>query len=229
MAARILIVEDDATIGSGLQMALEANGYLVDWVTSGAESINRCRSHPPELVLLDLGLPDLDGFEVCRRLRSTASGATIVMLTARHDEIDVVVGLEAGADDYLTKPFRLAELLARVRAHLRRPRTTDRTTPERVQVGPLDVDFRSRRVSVGGAEVDLRPREFDLLACLVAEAGSVVSRERIMSDVWDEHWFGSTKTLDTHISALRRKIDDRVDGASFITTLRGVGYRLEVS
>ncbi len=228
VATRILIVEDDATIGSGLVTALETNGYLVDWATSGREALTRCASKPPALVLLDLGLPDLDGIEVCRRLRSAVPDATIVMLTARRDEIDVVVGLEAGADDYLTKPFRLAELLARVRAHLRRPRTGDVTAPDRAQVGDLDVDFGARRVLVEGVELGLRPKEFDLLALLVIEAGRVVSRERIMSEVWDEHWFGSTKTLDTHVSALRRKLDKGRDRASRITTLRGVGYRLEV-
>ncbi len=229
MAARILIVEDDATIGSGLVTALEANGYLVAWTTSGAEAITRCTAQPPDLVLLDLGLPDLDGIEVCRRLRSAAAGTTIVMLTARQDEIDVVIGLESGADDYLTKPFRLAELLARVRAHLRRAQADDGSAVDSVTVGDLVVDVSARRVSVGGTEVDLRPKEFDLLALLAIEAGRVVSRERIMSEVWDEHWFGSTKTLDTHVSTLRRKLDGGPLGARRITTLRGVGYRLETS
>jgi DNA-binding response OmpR family regulator len=179
-------------------------------------------------MLLDLNLPDLDGIEVCRRLRARASDTTIVMLTARHDEIDVVVGLEAGADDYVTKPFRLAELLARVRAHLRRPRTaSDAAPPERVQIDDLDVDFGARRAFVAEVEIGLRPKEFDLLALLALEAGRVVTREQIMSDVWDEHWFGSTKTLDTHVSALRRKLGRRRDGEDRITTLRSVGYRLE--
>jgi len=226
VSERILIVEDDATIGSGLVTALEGNGYVVGWATSGADALGRCHADTPDLVLLDLGLPDLDGTEVCRRLRRAAPDATIVMLTARRDEIDVILALEAGADDYLTKPFRLAELLARLRAHLRRPRPAANTS-DQLQVGDLLVDVAARRVTVGGKEVDLRPKEFDLLALLAAEAGRVVTRERIMSDVWDEHWFGSTKTLDTHVSALRRKLDNGSDGPSRITTLRGVGYRLE--
>ena len=226
MSERILIVEDDATIGSGLVAALEANGYAVGWAASGADALARCHSDIPDLILLDLGLPDLDGTEVCRRLRRAAPDATIVMLTARRDEIDVILALEAGADDYLTKPFRLAELLARLRAHLRRPRPAV-STSDHLQVGDLGVDLAARRVTLEGDEVDLRPKEFDLLALLAAEAGRVVTRERIMSDVWDEHWFGSTKTLDTHVSALRRKLDDRPDAPSRITTLRGVGYRLE--
>lgn len=226
MSQRILVVEDDEIIGSGLVTALEANGYAVGWATSGADALSRCDAGIPDLILLDLGLPDLDGTEVCRRLRRVAPDATIVMLTARRDEIDVILALEAGADDYLTKPFRLAELLARLRAHLRRPRPAAATS-DHLQAGDLSVDLAARRVTVGGTEVDLRPKEFDLLALLAAEAGRVITRERIMSDVWDEHWFGSTKTLDTHVSALRRKLDDRPDGPSRITTLRGVGYRLE--
>ncbi len=226
MSERLLVVEDDAVIGAGLVAALEANGYAVGWATSGSDALTRCTADIPDLILLDLGLPDLDGTEVCRRLRRAAPDATIVMLTARRDEIDVVLALEAGADDYLTKPFRLAELLARLRAHLRRPRPAVPTS-DQLHVGDLAVDLAARRVTMGGEQVELRPKEFDLLALLAAEAGRVVTRERIMSDVWDEHWFGSTKTLDTHVSALRRKLDCGRDVPSRITTLRGVGYRLE--
>jgi DNA-binding response OmpR family regulator len=220
---QVLVVEDDATIGRGLTEALGAHGYETRWATTGAEALEHAAATPPDLVLLDLGLPDLDGVEVCRRLRAQAPMTTIVILTARSDEIDVVLGLDAGADDYVTKPFRLAELLARVRAHLRRARPDD---GERMKVGNLDVDVGARRVSLGGHDLELRAKEFDLLALLVAEAGRVVTRERIMADVWDEHWYGSTKTLDMHISSLRRKLGDG-SGAPRITTLRGVGYRLE--
>jgi DNA-binding response OmpR family regulator len=182
-----------------------------------------------DLVLLDLGLPDIDGIDVCRRLRSARPELVIVMLTARTQEVDVVAGLDAGADDYLTKPFRLAELLARVRAHLRRPRTSlimGDTPVTSVRVGGLHVDTASRRAAIGDREVGLRAKEFDLLAMLASNAGRAMTREHIMTEVWDEHWFGSTKTLDMHISALRRKLGD--PPPVIITTLRGVGYRMEI-
>lgn len=221
--ARILLVEDDATIGDGLRQALLAQDYAVAWAESGSEALAVAATEPVDLVLLDLRLPDLDGVEVCRRLRAAHPALTIVMLTARSEEIDVVVGLDAGADDYVTKPFRLAELLARVRAHVRRLDPGER----RLLVGDLELDPGARRAWLAAKELVLRPKEFDLLALLMSEGGRVVTRERIMSEVWDAHWFGSTKTLDMHIAALRRRLGE-VDGRpSRITTLRGVGYRLE--
>ncbi len=223
--ARLLVVEDDPVIGRALAQSLEGQGHDVAWTADGATALDAGAEAPPDLVLLDLGLPDVDGVELCARLRAAHPAATIVILTARSDEIDVVVGLDAGADDYLTKPFRLGELLARVRAHLRRAQAPDQAT--RITVGDLTVDPARRRAWLGGHELDLRPKEFDLLALLAGEAGRAVTRERIMSEVWDEHWFGSTKTLDMHISALRRKLGETGEENSRITTLRRVGYRLE--
>ena len=175
--------------------------------------------------MLDLGLPDLDGLDVCREIHRDDPTIDVVMLTARDEELDVVVGLDAGAIDYVTKPFKLVELLARLRAQFRRaePRGESRVT-----VSDLVVDSNARRAWLGGGELVLRAKEFDLLARLVADVGNAVSRESLMADVWDEHWFGSTKTLDFHIAALRRKLDP-ADGVSRITTLRGVGYRFELS
>ena len=219
------MVEDDEAIGPGLTQALSGQGYIVRWAPTGSDALREATDEAPDLVLLDLGLPDLDGVEVCRRLRALSPGPTIVMLTARGAEIDVVVGLDAGADDYVTKPFRLAELLARVRAHLRRAEPDE--AADRLAVGHLELDMGAHRTWIAGREVDLRPKEFDLLALLMLESGRVVGRERIMSEVWDEHWFGSTKTLDMHISALRRKLLEAGDVPNRLSTIRGVGYRLE--
>jgi DNA-binding response OmpR family regulator len=224
--ARILVVEDDVTLGGGLRQALTAQGYRTAWAQTGTEALELAHD-PHDLVLLDLRLPDMDGVQLCRRLRAAQPGLVIVMLTARREEIDVIVGLDAGADDYLTKPFRLAELLARIRAHTRRLESAG--PAGRLVVGDLELDRTARRAWLAGRELDLRPKEFDLLALLMAEAGRAVARERIMAEVWDEHWFGSTKTLDMHIVALRRKLEEPAARAGRITTLRGVGYRLEQS
>jgi len=228
---RLLVVEDDETIGSLLQAGLESHGHAVTWAHGGRSALREATLAEFDLVLLDLGLPDLDGVEVCRQLRDRQPGCVLVMLTARKDEMDVVVGLEAGADDYLTKPFRLAELRARVGAHLRRgPTRAERDNAVRT-VGPLVVDTAARRCRVGGAEISLRAKEFDLLARLSADPGVALSRETLMSDVWDQHWSGSTKTLDVHVAALRRRLDEAATEGDVapvrITTLRGHGYRLE--
>jgi DNA-binding response OmpR family regulator len=221
--AQLLIVEDDEGIGANLQRALAAESGNVAWARTAAEARTLARELPPDLVLLDLGLPDSDGVDVCRELLARQPSLPIIMLTARATEIDVVIGLDTGAVDYVTKPFRLAELSARVRAHLRRLHESD----ARVVVRDLSIDCAARRVMLAGSEVELRAKEFDLLAALATAAGTVVRREDLMNDVWDEHWFGSTKTLDVTVSSLRRKLDDAQPDAVTITTLRGVGYRLE--
>jgi DNA-binding response OmpR family regulator len=227
----LLVVEDDETIGALLQERLSAHGHEVTWARGGRSALRDATVARFDLVLLDLGLPDLDGVEVCRQLRIRQPGCVIVMLTARKDEMDIVVGLEAGADDYLTKPFRFAELRARVHAHLRRGPTRTTTQQPVETVGGLTVDTAARRARLDGVEVPLRAKEFDLLARLAADPGVALSRETIMSDVWDEHWSGSTKTLDVHVAALRRRLDETAaaHGAApvRITTLRGHGYRLE--
>jgi DNA-binding response OmpR family regulator len=220
----VLVVEDDPGIVVNLRRALEHAGYEVETAGTGEAALDACMLRVPSLVLLDLGLPDLDGVEVCRQIRKLDIQSPIVMLTARTEEIDVVVGLDAGAVDYVTKPFRLAELLARLRAHLRHSTDAGRG---RIVVGDLVIDLDAHRALLSEDELDLRPKEWDLLVALAERAGQAVTREELMAQVWDDHWFGSTKTLDVHVAAIRRKLGERGGEASRITTLRGVGYRLE--
>ena len=218
----IVVVEDDEGIGASLARTLTSQGYHVDWARSGSEAMTAVRA-TTALVILDLGLPDQDGLEVCRALRAGFPSTQVLMLTARSEEADIVLGLDAGADDYLSKPFRLAELLARVRACTRRVES-DR---DHLVVGGITIDVDARRVAVDGEAVEFRPKEFDLLVALARSAGRVVTRDQLLADVWDEHWFGSTKTLDIHIWAVRRKLD-RSGEPSRISTVRGVGYRMEL-
>ena len=226
--ARLLLVEDDETIGRALHTSLSAHAHDITWVTTGRRALETRTE--TDLILLDLGLPDLDGIAVCRELRAHRPDTIIVILTARDEEMDVIIGLEAGADDYLTKPIRLAELHARLRAHLRRAEPPERpSTTEPTVLGDLVIDAARRQVTLAGTEVRLRAKEFDLLARLAAEPGIAVSRETLMSDVWDEHWFGSTKTLDVHVASLRRRLADTGTDARVptIVTLRKHGYRLD--
>ena len=221
--ATLLLVEDDAAIAEPLARALEREGHDVTWIADGAEAAREGAGGDHDLVILDLGLPGLDGLDVCRRIRAVRPAVPVLMLTARAEELDAVVGLDAGADDYVAKPFRAAELLARVRALLRR------SAPETLEAGGVRVDPAARRAfGPDGDELTLSPKEFDLLALLLREAGVVVTRERIMSEVWDENWFGSTKTLDVHVASLRRKLGDDAASPHLITTVRGVGLRFEL-
>jgi len=217
---RLLLVEDDDAIAGPLVEGLGREGFDVARVGTGTAAL---QASAVDLVLLDLGLPDLDGREVCRRLR-TSSQTPIIVVTARDDEVDQVMLLEMGADDYVVKPFRFRELVARIRAVLRRaesPASPAGDRPERI--GELLVDRRRRRAWLGERELTLAPKEFDLLALLAREPGAVCTREEILSEVWDPHWWGPTKTLDVHVGALRRKLRD----PRWISTVRGVGYRLE--
>jgi DNA-binding response OmpR family regulator len=221
-SAEILIVEDDDAIASGLVRVLESQGFSAARLGRGGPA-PAAVTEATRLVILDLGLPDADGLAVCRRIRAAHPGVAILIVTARDQELDVVTGLDAGADDYLVKPFRLSELLARVRAHVRRAAAGEpAASAAPLQAAGVRVDLAARRAWLGSDELALRPKELDLLALLVAEAGRAVTRERIMRDVWDTAWLGSTKTLDTHILSLRQKL-----GGEAITTLRGIGYRFE--
>ncbi|AZP22816.1 response regulator transcription factor [Streptomyces aquilus] len=231
---QLLLIEDDDRIAGPLTEGLGRYGFTVDHVRTGAAGLADTTT-APDLVLLDLGLPDMDGLDVCRSLRAR-SAVPIIMITARGEEADRIVGLELGADDYLAKPFGVRELIARIRAVTRRSGAPaylptepaqapgpHQSAPE-AQLGPLVVSRRTREVHLDGRHVALTPREFDLLAFLADDPGTVCSRQQIMDTVWDPHFFGPTKTLDAHVAALRRKLGD----PGWITTARGVGFRLTV-
>ncbi|MTV27154.1 response regulator transcription factor [Nitriliruptoraceae bacterium ZYF776] len=219
---RVLIVEDDPSVGASLVDGLRLQGFDPEWVTTGREGLDRVAD--AEVVLLDLNLPDLDGLEVCRQLRQV-SDVPVVVLSARAEEVDRILGLELGADDYLVKPFSLRELVARLRAITRRiDRLAGRgAEPDAVvRAGALTLDRRTRTVTVGDTEIELTPKEHDLLAALLVDPGAVRTREELMDEVWDEHWYGSTKTLNVHVASLRTKLGD----PAWIETVRGVGFRL---
>ncbi|CBG71239.1 MULTISPECIES: response regulator transcription factor [Streptomyces] len=221
---RVLLVEDDEPVAESLRRGLLRYGFEVEWVNTGGAALSY--GGPYDVVLLDLGLPDTDGLDVCKALRDR-SQVPIIVISARSDETDRVVGLELGADDYVSKPFGVREVIARIRAVMRRvqPRAADAPAgPDRY--GPrLTVDRKAARVHLDGTEVGLAPKEYDLLAFLTEEPGALMSREQIMEAVWDANWFGPTKTLDVHVAALRRKLA----GAITIEAVRGVGFRLIVN
>jgi two-component system response regulator RegX3 len=214
---RVLMVEDDDSIAVPLARGLEREGLDVARAATGAAAL---AAQDYDVVLLDLGLPDIDGFEVCRRLRAR-SDVPIIVVTARGDEVDRVVGLELGADDYIVKPFGFRELLARIRAVTRRSQVRTEDLAPRI-VGPLTIDRRTHQVTLSGEVLALTPKEFDLLSLLAEAPGTVFARAAILEEVWDAHWYGPTKTLDVHVAALRKKLGD----AAWIETVRGVGFRL---
>jgi DNA-binding response OmpR family regulator len=215
---RVLVVEDDPGIATQLVRGLTRAGYETGSVTTGKAALDW---PVPDVVLLDLGLPDMDGVEVCRRLRQ-ACDAAIIVVTARGEESDRVLALDEGADDYLIKPFGLQELLARIRAVLRRSRQPGSTSGQVLQHGALTVDLRTHKVTVHGIPVAVTPKEFAILECLASDPGRVVSRQEMLERAWDEHWYGPTKVLDVHMAALRKKLGD----PGMIETVYGHGFRL---
>lgn len=221
--ARVILAEDDEAISEPLARALRRDGHEVAVVSSGNSALEISSAGVADLMVLDLGLPGMDGLEVIRSLRQQGSKLPIIVVTARTSDLDFVVGLDAGADDYVGKPFRIDVLLARVRALVRRG-----SSPATLRVGELVIESAARRVRIGDDEVNLTPKEYDVLLLLSQNVGRVLSREQIMKEIWRGEWYGGSKTLDMHVSGLRRKLADVGHGREpTIGTVRGVGFRLE--
>jgi len=221
---RILVVEDEESISDPLRHALEREGFATTIAPTASDAAEAFRARPPDLVLLDVMLPDGDGRDVLRQIRST-SRVPVIMLTARGEEMDRVIGLELGADDYVSKPFSAVELVARIRAVLRRTAAPAPSARSSLEVGDVRVDLDTREVTRGGEPVQLTLKEFELLRLLMEEAGRVVRRSDLMDQVWDPNWYGSMKTLDVHVSSLRKKLGDDPADPRYIKTARGVGFR----
>jgi two-component system response regulator RegX3 len=218
---RVLIVEDEDAIAEPLAEGLVREGYAVERAATGAQALAAGGNAEVDVVLLDLRLPDMDGYTVCRELRAR-SDVPIIIVSARGEEVDRIVGLELGADDFLVKPFGFGELLARIRAVTRRAGARSGPQATAAEIGGLEVDARTRRAHLAGRELMLTPKEFDLLALFASDPGAVLTRERILASVWDTSWFGPTRTIDVHVAALRKKLGS----PAWIETVRGVGFRL---
>jgi len=226
VAEKILVVEDDLTIAAGLQQAFVAAGYEVECVADGPTGLERALAGKPALLLLDIMLPGMSGFEITKKLRDQGRRLPIILLTARGEEDDRVLGLELGADDYITKPFSLRELVARVRSVLRRSQAGGKQ-PELYRFGNVTVDFKRQEVSKGGRPVELSAREFRILAYFIAHAGTLLSREQLLNDIWGYEIFPTTRTVDNHIARLRKKVEDEPETPRYIRTARGAGYLFE--
>jgi DNA-binding response OmpR family regulator len=227
MQGTILLVEDEAAIAAFVQTALEREGFAVEVVEDSRQALARVNQALPDLIILDLMLPGgVDGLEVCRAVRRMPAYVPIIMLTARNEDTDKVVGLELGADDYITKPFNTRELIARVRAVLRLAR--NRATigePDRLRIGRLEIDLTGRTVTVGGQPVDLTPKEFDLLVLLASNPGRVFGRETLLEKVWGYDYLGDSRTVDVHIQRLRRKLEEDPHHPCHLLTVRSIGYK----
>jgi two-component system, OmpR family, response regulator RegX3 len=221
---KVLLIEDEESISAPLREALEREGFQAEVAGTGRDGLEAAGRFGPDIILLDLMLPDLDGRDVCRSLRADSS-VPIIMLTARGTETDRVVGLELGADDYVVKPFSVAELVARMRAVMRRSPAREERASEMIEIGDVSLDPRTWTVLKKDSQLELTRREFELLRLLMENAGTVLEREMLMEEVWDPNWFGPTKTLDVHVSSLRKKLNDDPNDPRYIHTVRGVGFR----
>ena len=226
-AQRILVIEDDASILEGLVAALTSEGYAVDTASDGTQGWQKAQSAQAELLVLDLMLPGMSGLEIAKKLRDTGSRVPIIMLTAKGDEDDRVLGLELGADDYMTKPFSVRELLARIRSVLRRSGGEESRSPALFHFGAIEVDFRRQRVRKGGEILEISAREFRLLAYLIEHRGEMLSREQLLNDIWGYDVYPTTRTVDNHIARLRKKVEEEPENPRWIQTVRGAGYLFE--
>jgi len=222
---KILIIEDEADLVKGLKLNLSDEGYDVDWASDGREGLRRALEEAPDLVILDIMLPGMNGLEICRELRQKKANIPVIMLTAKGEEVDKIVGLEIGADDYMTKPFSVRELLARIKAHLRREKREPRNVPRTCVFGEVEVDFVHFKVRRAGRESDLTSLEVDILKYLVAHKGEVVSREALLDKIWGYEKFPTTRTIDNHILKLRKKIEEDPSRPRHIFSIYGEGYR----
>ena len=222
---KILIIEDEADLVKGLKLNLVDEGYEVVWAADGREGLRRALEEAPDLVILDIMLPGMNGLEVCRELRQQKSSVPVIMLTAKGEEVDKVVGLEIGADDYMTKPFSVRELLARIKAHLRREKREPRHVPKTCVFGEVEIDFARFKVRRAGSGTDLTSLEVDILKYLIAHKGEVVSRDALLDKVWGYEQFPTTRTIDNHILKLRKKIEDDPSRPRHILSVYGEGYR----
>ncbi len=225
----ILIVEDDSTISEAMQYALEHEGFQVDTAADGQQALRKFRTNPPILVLLDLMLPLMPGLDVCRAMRRE-SLVPILMVTAKDSETDKIVSLEIGADDYITKPFSMLELISRIRANLRRASMADEVPqPTALQVGPVEMDTLAHRVWIRGEGVTMPPKEFALLLALLRGAGRLMTRDALIEEVWGGDYFGDTRTLDVHVKRLRARIEEDPHAPLYLKTVRGLGYKFETA
>jgi DNA-binding response OmpR family regulator len=228
MRQRILVIEDEPSLGMAIRDELEFEGFEASVVEDGKAGLDRILAEPPDLVVLDLMLPGRSGFEICREVRDRGMATPIIMLTARAQEVDRIRGLELGADDYMVKPFSLAELLARIRAVLRRAQGASRTEAgtEILEVGELQLDVRRQELSRRGRKIELTHKEFQLLEFLLRHPGEVIGRDEFLRRVWGEDVYVTPRTVDTHMATLRKKIEDEVDRPRYIQSVRGAGYKL---
>ncbi len=225
MKEKILIIEDEEELVKGLKLNLVLEGYDVTWALDGEDGLNKALKEAPDLILLDIMLPKKDGLEVCRELRQRNVTTPVLMLTAKGGEVDKVVGLEIGADDYITKPFSLRELMARVKAHLRRGNTNEKNTPSVYRFDDVEIDFIHFKVRRSGKEFDLTSLEVEILKYFVAHRGEVVTREALLDKIWGYETYPSTRTIDNHILKLRKKIEEDPAQARYIFSVYGEGYR----